>query len=112
MKTILAETSTTYHSIHEANKAPKGNCIVLFDRINGGKEVAHALNIAQIGVVLIVSQEHVFHLLKMHIGANIREWRVRVWVWNVLALEKRNMSVCPVHIFLYMADSQQWDTSV
>lgn len=52
-----------YHSLHKADKAPKCNSIILLNSVDGCKEVAHALHIAQITIVFVVSQKHILHLL-------------------------------------------------
>lgn len=78
---------STYHAVHEANEAPKGDSVILFDSVNRRKKIAHALNVTEVRVVFIVSQEHVFHLLQVHIRADISKWRVRVWMRDILSFE-------------------------
>lgn len=63
----------TYHPIHETDKTPKSNGIILHDRIYWGQQIAHALHIPEIAVILIIRQEHIFQLLEMHIRADLGE---------------------------------------
>ena len=52
-----------YHSLHEPYEAPKSYSVVLLDSIDWSKKIAHTLNITQARIILVVSQEHIFHLL-------------------------------------------------
>lgn len=61
----------TYHPVHEIDKRPECNCIILHNGVERGEKVAHALNIAQILVVFVVSKKHVLHLLEMHVCPDI-----------------------------------------
>jgi hypothetical protein len=83
----VSSLNRTYHSIHEANKGPKSHGIVLHDCVERSQEVTHALYISQVRVIFIVCQEHILHLLKVHIGSCIGEWRVGVRVRDVLPSE-------------------------
>jgi hypothetical protein len=97
-----------YHAFHESDKGPEGNSVVLHDRVYGCKEIAHALDVTQVLVVLVVCQEHILHLLEMDISASVRKWRVWVRMRNVFACEDWYVAVCSVYIFLYMADPIEW----
>ena len=46
----------THHAVHELDKAPESNRIVLHDSVDRGEEVAHALHIAKILIVLVVRE--------------------------------------------------------
>lgn len=74
-----------YHSVHKPDECPESDGVVLHNGIKRCKEIAHALNVAQIGVVFVVGQEHVLHLFHVDIRASIRERRVGVWMGNVFA---------------------------
>ena len=98
----------TYHALHESDKGPEGDGIILHDCIYGCKEVAHTLHIPEVLVVLVVCQKHILHLLQMDISAGVCEWRVRVWMWNVFARKDWYVAISSVYIFLYMADPIEW----
>jgi hypothetical protein len=101
----------TYHTFHEANKAPKGNGVVLHDCVDRRKQVAHALNVTKVLIVLIVSEKHVLHLLKMNVGADIRKRRIGIGMWNVLASEDGDIAICAMYVFFYTTDPIEWDKS-
>lgn len=48
----------------------------------------------------------------MDIGADFKERGRRIRVWGVFSREYRNMAICAVYIFLYMANPKRWDESV
>ena len=98
----------SYHAIHKLHEAPERNGVVLHDCINRGQQITHALDISQVSVVLIVCQQHVLHLFQMDICANFCEWGVGIWMWNILSLEERDVTVGAVNILLYMPDPKQW----
>ena len=99
----------SYHSIHKAHKSPEGNGVILFYRIDRSQKIAHTLNIAQSGVVLIVGKQHVLHLFEVDIRADLRKRRVRVRMRNVFAFEKRILAVGTVDILFYVSNPKQWD---
>lgn len=101
----------TYHALHESNKAPECDGIILHDCIDGRKQIAHALNVAEILVVFVVRKKHVFHLLQVNIGTSFRKRRVRVRVGNVLAGEDGDIAICAMYVFLYTTDPIEWDKS-
>jgi len=101
----------TYHALHESNKAPECNSIILHNCVDGRKQIAHALNVAKILVVFVIRKKHVFHLLQVNVGAHIRKRRVRVRVRNVLAGEDGNIAICAMDVFLYTTDPIEWDKS-
>lgn len=99
--TALMTDSRTYHPIHESNKSPKCNCIVLHDSVDRSQQVTHSLHITQIRIVFIVRQKHILHLLEMHVGASIGKWRVGVRMGNVFSGEKRDRAIRTMDVFLY-----------
>ena len=64
----------TCHPVHETDESPERYSVVLLDGVDRSQKIAHALDIAKVTVVFIVRKEHVFHLLKVNIGANLCEW--------------------------------------
>lgn len=104
--------SLTYHAIHKTYKAPKGNCIVLHDCVDGCEQIAHTLYVTKALVVLVVGEQHVLHLLQMHIGTNVCKWRVGIRMRNVLAGEDGNIAVCAMYILLYTTDPKEWEKLV
>ena len=98
----------THHPFHEPDKAPEGDGIVLHDCVNRRKQVAHALHVAEILVILVVGKQHVFHLLQVDVGADVRKRRVWVGMGNVLSLEDGNGTICSVHILLYSTNPIEW----
>lgn len=92
--------TAAYHSIHEPDEGPESDCVILHDGVNWCKEIAHSLYIAKIWTEFIICQQHVLHLLQMHIGADIHEWGVGVGVRNVLAREERDGAICAMNILL------------
>jgi len=87
-----------YHSLHELDETPECQSIILHDSVDWSQEVTHALHVAEIAVVFVVGQQHVFHLLEMDVRADLREGRVRIGVWDILALEQGNMTISAVNI--------------
>jgi AraC-like DNA-binding protein len=63
-----------YHSFHKANEAPESYCIVLLNSIDRCQQITHALNVAQIAIVFVVSEKHILHLFEMDVCACFREW--------------------------------------
>ena len=92
--------SITYHPIHKAHKCPERHGIILHNCVQWGKKIAHSLYVTQVGVIFIVRQEHVLHLLKMNIGAHIGEWGIWVRVRNVFSGKQRNRPICAMNILL------------
>jgi len=101
----------TYHALHESNKAPECNGIILHNRVDGRKQIAHTLNVAKVLVVFVIRKKHVFHLLQVNVGAHIRKRRVGVRMRNVLAGEDGNIAICAVYVLLYTTDPIEWDKS-
>ena len=83
----MCDVSSTYHTIHKLHETPECDSIILHDGVYRCKQVAHALDVAEISIVLIVRQEHVLHLLEMHICADICKGRVRVWMRDVFSFK-------------------------
>ena len=73
--------------MHEANKSPERDSVVLHYCIDGRQQIAHALDVAKIAVILVVGQEHVLHLFEMDIRPDIGEWRVRIWMSNIFSFK-------------------------
>ena len=89
-----------YHSFHEASKGPECHCIILHDCVERSKKVAHTLDVAQFGVIFVVCQEHVLHLLQVHVRPRVGERRIGVRMGNVFPSEQRYQTICTVDIFL------------
>jgi hypothetical protein len=102
--------SATYHSIHEFDKAPESNGVVLHDRVDWSQKVTHPLNVAKVLVVLVVGQKHLLHLLEMDIGPGLGIGRIRIRMWDILSSEERDIAVCTMNILLYRADPVEWGT--
>lgn len=96
----LVPEKVALHALHEFLEAPECNRIILDDGVNRREEIRHALDVAQILVVLVIGQEHFLELLEMGIRPNFSERGFGVWVRYVLSLEDWDISVCPVHILL------------
>lgn len=92
----------SHHPVHEANEGPESNCVILHHSVERCQEIAHTLYIAQIWVVLVVCEEHVLHLLQMHVGTRVREWGVGVWMRDIFSSEKRNRAVGAMNILFYL----------
>lgn len=88
-----------YHSVHKPDECPESDGVVLHDSVKRSEEIAHALYVAQVGVVFVVGQEHVFHLFHVDVRACICEWRVGVRMGDVFSCKQWNRAVCPVDIF-------------
>lgn len=99
------------HAAHERGEGPEGHGVVLKDGIEGREEVGHALHVAEGRVVLVVGQEHVFHLLEVDVGAGVSEGGVGIWVRGVFACEEGDEAVCSVDIFFYSEDPKRWELS-
>jgi len=102
------EGTGPYHALHEIDKAPECYGIVLHDCIYWGQQVAHALNITKLFVVLIVSEQHVFHLLEMNIRPYFRKRAVGIRMRRVFASKKRDVAIGTVNILFYIADPVKW----
>lgn len=63
----------TCHPVHEPNESPERYSVVLLDGVDRGQKIAHALDIPKVTVIFVVRKEHIFHLLKVNIGANLCE---------------------------------------
>jgi hypothetical protein len=85
------------------DEAEKGDGVVLHDGVDGRKQVAHALHIAQVLIPLIVCEQDLLHLLEMDVGADLRERRVRIRVRAVLARKERQVPVGTMDVLLYRA---------
>ena len=83
----LVAQEIAFHPFHESTEAPKCNRVILLDSVDGSEEVTHALHIPKVSIVFVVSQEHVFELLHVNVGAGLCKWRVWVGMWYVFALE-------------------------
>lgn len=64
----------TDHPVHETNESPESYSIVLLNGVNRSQKIAHALDIAKVTIVFIICEKHVFHLLKVDVGADLCEW--------------------------------------
>lgn len=73
-----------YHSIHISNKSPEGYRIILHYSIDWGEKVAHSLDVAKVSVILVISKEHILHLLHVDIGTRFGKRRVGIGVGNIL----------------------------
>ncbi len=71
----LITEEITLHAVHKVLESPEGDGIVLHDGVNRSQEIGHALNVAEVAVIFVVCEQHVFHLLEMDIGPHIRERR-------------------------------------
>ena len=71
--TGLVAEEVSLHSIHKLDETPEGYGVILHYGINRRKKIAHPLDIAKLLVVLVVSKEHVFHLLEVNISPRLSE---------------------------------------
>lgn len=112
------------HAPHEAGEGPEGKGVVLEDGVDGGQEVGHALDVAEVlgvrirgvgagggggFVVFEVGKEHIFELFEVHVcavAAGDIKGRGRIRVGDVIASEEWDMAVCAVDVFFYGADSE------
>jgi hypothetical protein len=94
----LIAQEVALHALHEFREGPEGDGIVLHDRIDGREQVGHALHIAEGGVVFVVGEEHVFHLLEVNVGAGFGEGGVRVGVRCVFAGEEGDVAIGAVNV--------------
>ena len=99
---------TADHAVHEFLKAPESDSIVLHDGVDGSKEVAHALDIAQVAVVFVVGQQHILHLLEVDVRADFGKGGIGIGMRYVLALEERDVAIGAVDILFYMLDPKKW----
>lgn len=97
-----------YHPIHEVDKTPKRNSVILHHSVDWCEKVAHALYVAKILVEFVVRQKHVLHLFHVDIRPNVCKRGVWIGVRYVLSGKNWYRPVCPVHILLYMADPKEW----
>ena len=91
-------------------EAPKCNGIVLHHSVDWGKKIRHALYVAQVAVVLVVGEEHVFHLLQMDIGAHVCERRGGIRVWRIFTREEGYCAIGSMDVFLCCQDPKEWDS--
>jgi hypothetical protein len=108
---FIAHCLQTYHALHESNKAPECDSIILHDCVDRRKQIAHTLNVAKILVVFIIREEHILHLLQVDVGAHIGKRRVGIRVRNVLTSEDGDITICAMYVFLYTTDPIEWDKS-
>lgn len=66
------------------------------------------MHVAEITVMFVVGQQHVFHLLEVDVRADFREGRVRIGVGDILALEQGDMTIGAVNILFYIANPKKW----
>lgn len=97
----------TYHALHEADKTPEGDSVILHDCINGCEQIAHALNVAQVTIIFIVSQKHILHLFQVNVCAHVSKWRFRIWMRDIFPFKKGNMPIRAVNIFFYMSNPEK-----
>lgn len=50
----LVPQEVPLHALHEMLEAPEGDGVVLHHGVDGGKEVGHALDVAEVAVVFVV----------------------------------------------------------
>lgn len=46
----------------------------MLNGVDRSQKIAHTLDIAKVTIVLIIGEEHIFHLLKMNVGADLCKW--------------------------------------
>lgn len=97
----LVAEEVSLHAVHKADETPEGDCVVLHDCIDGREEIAHALDVAEVLVVLVVGKEHILHLFEVYVRPNVGERRIWIGVRDVLSFEDGNVAICSVHILLY-----------
>ncbi len=68
------ERYETYHPVHESDESPESYSVVLLNGVDGSQKIAHALHIAKVTIVFVIREKHVFHLLKVDVGADLGEW--------------------------------------
>jgi hypothetical protein len=50
-------------------------------------------------------------LLQMNVGADVRERRVGIRMWDVFASEDWNVTICAMYVLLYTTNPIEWDKS-
>ncbi|KAI7091849.1 RabGAP/TBC [Hortaea werneckii] len=100
----LVAEKVAFHSLHEADEAPKRYRVILFYSVDWCKEIRHALHVTKVAVVFVVRQQHILHLLKMNIGAGLSERRIRIRVRDVFAGEEWDVAICAMDILFYRGD--------
>ena len=50
---LIAE-EIAFHAVHEVLEAPEGDGVVLHDGVDGGEEIGHSLDVAEVTVVFVV----------------------------------------------------------
>lgn len=106
--TGLVPEEIPFHPLHEFDKAPESEGVVLHDGVDGREEIAHALHVAEVAVVFIVGEQHVFHLLEMDVGADFGEGGFGVRMCDVFAFEEGDVAVGAVDVLFYIADPEKW----
>lgn len=83
---ILTEPShpVTHHHIHVPHEAPESSGLILGHIQDGGKEVAHALNIAKVEVVHHIGHEDVMQQGDIGVVLSLEEWVVAVCAVDIL----------------------------
>lgn len=95
----LVAQEVALHAPHEALEGPERHRVVLQHRVDRRQQIRHPLHVPQLRVVLVVRQEHVLHLLHVHVGAHRRERGLRVRVRDVFPREDGDCSVSSVYVF-------------
>jgi hypothetical protein len=47
----------------------------------------------------------------MNVGADVRERRVGIRMWDVFASEDWNVTICAMYVLLYTTNPIEWDKS-
>lgn len=83
---ILTEPShpVTHHHVHVPHEAPESSGLILGHIQDGGKEVAHALNIAKVEVVHHIGHEDVMQQGDIGVVLSLEEWVVAVCAVDIL----------------------------
>lgn len=98
----LVAQKVALHALHEVLECPEGDGVVLDDRVDGRQQVRHALDVAQLPVVLVVRQKEVLHLFHVRVGAGLGEGGVWVRVRDVFAHEDGHVAVGAVDVFFWL----------
>jgi hypothetical protein len=48
----------------------------------------------------------------MDVRTDLSKRRCGIRMWSILSGKDRNMAICAVYVFLYMANPKKWDESV
>ena len=102
----LVAKEVAFHPAHEVREAPEGYGVVLGDGVDGREQVGHSLDVAEVAVVFVVGEEHVFHLLEVDVGAALGEGGVGIRMWDVLAGEEGDVAVCAVDVLFCVPDGE------